>query len=153
MKKMSILALVGALVVAMSAGTAVAKPDKAKGPKKPKTVTYVFHGTVETVTLGTDSPTGETVGSGSVTVDVKKGNKAARTFAKSNGTSQTFEVDSDGIDSDTKFEVNGEDATLADVQVGDEVKVQVKAPASDTSLTARQLQVEDESAEDSAPAT
>jgi hypothetical protein len=148
MKKMSILALVGALVVAMTAGTAVAKPDKAKGPKKPKTVTYVFHGTVETVTLGTDSPTGETVGSGSVTVDVKKGNKAARTFVAAHSASQTFEVDSD-----TKIEVNGEDATLTDVQVGDEVKVQVKAPASDTSLTARQLQVEDESAEDSAPAT
>jgi hypothetical protein len=147
MKKMSILALVGALVVAMTAGTAVAKPDKAKGPKKPKTVTYVFHGTVETVTLGTDSPTGETVGSGSVTVDVKKGNKAARTFVAAHSASQTFEVDSD-----TKIEVNGEDATLTDVQVGDEVKVQVKAPASDTSLTARQLQVEDESAEDSAPA-
>jgi hypothetical protein len=57
------------------------------------------------------------------------------------------------VDSETKIEVNGEDATLANVQVGDEVKVQVKAPASDTSLTARQLQVEDESAEDSAPAT
>ena len=147
MKRMSILALVGALVVAMTAGTAVAKPDKAKGPKKPKTITYVFHGTVETVTPGTDSPTGETVGSGSVTVDVKKGNKAARTFDAAHGASQTFEVDSE-----TKIEVNGEDATLADVQVGDEVKVQVKAPASDTSLTAGQLQVEDESAEDSAPA-
>lgn len=41
---------------------------------------------------------------------MKKGNKAARTFTKSNGTSQPFEVDSD-----TKIEVNGEDATLADV--------------------------------------
>ena len=148
MKKMTLLALVGALVVAMTAGTAIAKPDKAKGPKKEKTITYVFHGTVGAVTpAGADPLTGEIVGSDSVTVDVKKGNKAARTFVAANGASQTFEAGPG-----TKIEVNGEDATLADVQVGDEVKVQVKAPASDTSLTARQLQVEDESAEDSAPA-
>lgn len=148
MKRIALLVLVGALVVAITAGTAVAKPDKAKGPKKEKTVTYVFYGVVEAVTpAGTDPLTGETVGSDSVTVDVKKGNKAARNFVAAKGASQTFEVDSD-----TKIEVNGEDATLADIQVGDEVKVQVKAPASAESFTARQLQVEDESTEDSASA-
>ena len=68
MKKMTTLALVGALVVAMTAGTAVAKLDKAKGPKKEKTITYVFHSTVEAVTsAGTDPLTGETVRSDSVT--------------------------------------------------------------------------------------
>ena len=55
-----------------------------------------------------------------------------------------------GVNCGTKIEVNDEEATLADIQVSD--KVQVKAEASETSLTARQLQVEDESAEDPAPA-
>jgi hypothetical protein len=57
-----------------------------------------------------------------------------------------------GVNCGTKIEVNDEEATLADIQVSDKVQVQVKAEASETSLTARQLQVEDESAEDPAPA-
>jgi hypothetical protein len=53
-----------------------------------------------------------------------------------------------------KIEVNdNEDSTLAYVQVGDEVKVQVKAaPTATTPLTARQLEVkndEDSSSDDS----
>lgn len=115
------LVLIGALMLALLAGTAVAKSGKG-------TVTYNFHGIVTEVT---DS---------SVIVDVKKGNKAGRTFIAANGASQTFDVTSS-----TKIEVEDLDATLADIAAGDEVKVQVKAPANATSpLTARQLEVEDE---------
>ena len=145
MKKTALLALIGALVVALVAGTAVAKPGSDNSGKKK--VTYVFHGTVTALTQAvTDPNTGLPIPDpntglpveDSVTVDVKQGNKAARTFVAANGNPQTFKVDAN-------TEVNeSEDATLADVVVGDRVKVQVKAPPSATALTARQLQVKNE---------
>jgi hypothetical protein len=75
-------------------------------------------------------------------VDVKKGNRAARDFVAANGNPQTFNVDPNK----TKIDVDeNEDATLEDVQVGGDVKVQVKAaPTATTPLTARQLQVKNE---------
>ncbi len=152
MKKTALLALIGALMVALVAGAAVAKPGSGNsgsgsdnsGKKK---VTYVFHGAVTALTQAvTDPNTGLPIPDpntglpveDSVTVDVKQGNKAARTFVAANGNPQTFKVDAN-------TEVNeSEDATLADVVVGDRVKVQVKAPPSATALTARQLQVKNE---------
>lgn len=106
-----------------------------------KMVTYNFNGTVAAVTTASINPTtGETVGSNSVTVEVQKGNKAARDFVVANRASQTF-----NIDSNTKVEINeDEDATLADVQTGDEVKVQVKASSAAAPHTSRQLTVENE---------
>ncbi len=133
MKKIALLALVGALVVSLVAGTAVAKPDK--GPKKEKTVTYVFHGTVSQVTLASTDPiTGEPVSSDSVVVDVKQGNSAARSYV---GQQVTF-----AVGPETKIERNGEEALLSEIQGGDRVKVQVKAPASADTFTARQLQAQ-----------
>ena len=76
----------------------------------------------------------------SVTLEVKKGNRAARDYVAANGSSQTF-----NIDDNTKIEVNEERAELTDVQVGDEAKVQVKAARDATTpFTARHLHVEDE---------
>ena len=135
MKKIAILTLVAALVVALTAGTAIAKPGKAKGPKKAKSVTYVFHGTVSEVTqAGTDTTTGEPVEDG-VVVDVEQGNKAAKSYI---GKQAQF-----AVDSATKIERNDkEEATLSDLQKDDKVMVQVKAPASATSFTAKIISAE-----------
>ncbi len=76
------------------------------------------------------------MGEGSVTVDVEKGNRAAR------GKFVGQEPATFAVNSATKIERNDEDAGLTDVQVGDEVKIQSKAPASATTFTARQLQAE-----------
>ena len=72
---------------------------------------------------------------------MKKGNRAARDFVQANGDSQTFNVAFS-----TKIEVGAnDDATPADVQIGDEARVQVKAsPTATTPLTARQIEVENE---------
>lgn len=110
------------LAVALAAGAAVAAPGKGKGGTKDKVVTYSLFGTVKAV------------GEDSVTVDVEKGNKAARVKLVGQEPA-TF-----AVDSETKIERNDEDAALTDVQVGDEVKIQSKAPASATTFTARQLQ-------------
>ena len=143
MKKMTLLALVAALVVALTAGTAVAKPGKGKGPKKEKTVTYVFQGTVAEVnqagtdpTTGlpiTDPDTGEPV-EDAVVVDVKKGNKAAKSYV---GQQAEF-----AVDSATKIERNDQEAPLAKIQQGDKVMVQVEAPASATSFAAKIISAE-----------
>ena len=124
MKKITLLALVGALMLALVGGTAVAAPGKGKGGTKDKVITYTLFGTVTAV------------GEGSVTVDVEKGNKAARMKFVGQEPA-TF-----AVDSGTKIERNDEDALLTDVQVGDEVKIQSKAPASATTFTARQLHAE-----------
>ncbi len=127
MKRMALLALVGALVVSLVAGTAVATPGKGNG-KGPQVITYVFHGTITAVTpAGSIDPvTLVATTSDTVTVDVEQGNAAAKPYI---GKQVTFAVDP---------------ADLADVQVGDEVKVQVKAPPNAAApLTARQLQVKE----------
>lgn len=92
-----------------------------KGSEKERAVTYVVHGIVTRATAGPDPPTV----SGLVTVDAKKGNSAASALAKKNGASQAF-----GANPRSKIEVNGEEATLADIQVGDEAKVRARAEAS-----------------------
>lgn len=157
MKRTALLTLIGAFMLAMLAGTAVAKSENS-GPGSGNSgsgssgnsgsgkgqVVYNFKGVVTAVTPAgtvTDATTGATAASDSVTVDVQKGNKAARTFVAANGASQTF-----NLSSNTKIEVNeNEDATLADVQVGDEVQVQVKASATAAApLTARKLEVEND---------
>lgn len=135
MKRVALFALVAALVVALTSGVAVAKPGKAKGPKKEKTVTYVFHGIVSSVSTTTTDPlTGESLGSDAVTVSVERGNKAARSYS---GQDVTF-----AVDSGTNVQRNDEEAALSDIQPGDTVKVQVKAPSSETSFTARQVLAE-----------
>ena len=127
MKKAMILTVVAALVVALMAGTAMAKPDKSKGKgKAPATVTYVFKGTVTGVTTPTTDPeTEETVGSDSITVDVTGGNKAAKQLLGS----QTFSVNEA-----TKINLDDQEgATLDQIGEGYEVVVQSKAPAGKTS--------------------
>ena len=58
MRRIDLLTLVGALVLALVAGVAVAKPGKGKGgPKKERIVTYVFQGTVTGVTTAATDPT------------------------------------------------------------------------------------------------
>jgi preprotein translocase subunit YajC len=125
MKKATLLMLVAALLVALTAGTAAAKGKPAyKGSKGkgPAVVTYVFEGTVAEV------------GEGSLLVDVEKGNKAARPFA---GQQVRFA----GTEA-TKVELNEEEATLSDLQAGDEVVVQSKAKKGATSFEARVVSVE-----------
>lgn len=126
MKRVAVLALVGVLAVVLAAGAAVAAPGKGKEgtAKKDKVVTYTLFGTVTAV------------GEDSVTVDVEKGNKAARVKFVGQEPA-TF-----AVGSETKIERNDEEAVLADIQVGDEAKIQSKAPASATTFTARQLQAE-----------
>ena len=131
MKKAMILSVVAALVLALMAGTAIAKPDKSKGKgigkgKGPAVVTYVFKGTVADVTTPTTDPeTGETVGSNAITVDVTGGNNATKQLLGS----QTFSVDEA-----TKINLDDEEgATLDQIGEGYEVVVQSKAPAGTTS--------------------
>jgi hypothetical protein len=135
MKRMAIFALIGALVLGLVAGTAGATPGKGKG-QGPRAITYLFHGTVTTVTQASTDPTTGTPTPASVTVDVKQGNNAAKKYV---GQEVPFNVDSS-----TKIEVNGkENATLSDIQPGDTVMVQVKqSQNTSSSLTARQLQVQ-----------
>jgi len=117
MKRLMILATVMALVVALAAGTATAKQN---GKDR---ATYNFKGTVE-----------EVAEDGSyVVVDVTDGNKRARAHLGL----QQF-----GVTEDTKVEINEEDAAVADLVTGDEVKVQSKAPKDATEFMARRISVE-----------
>jgi hypothetical protein len=137
----SIIAGVAALAVAVPAA-ALAKPDggkshgkgeqhaveHGKGKNKPKTVTYVFKGTVASVDTG----------AGTVTVTVAKGNHWAR---KSKGQDVTFSLTGSKHLKVQDFDKNGT-RDLADVQVGDKVIVQAKLPksaAGDQPFAARQL--------------
>lgn len=115
MKRTASLVLIEASVVA--------KPGKAKGPEKEGAATYLVHGIATRATQAcTDPPTV----SGLVTVDAKKGTgSAASALAEKNGASQAFSVNPG-----PKIEMNGEEATLADLQVGDEAKVRARAEAS-----------------------
>ena len=114
-----ILMAVAALLVALVAGTAAAK----QGGKD--RATYNFKGTIE-----------EVASDGSyVVVDVTDGNKRAR---------QHLGIQQFGVDSETKIEVNEEKVELSALSVGDEVKVQSKAPKDATEFTARKISVETE---------
>ncbi len=117
MRKAMILMAVAALMVALVAGTAAAKQS---GKDR---ATYNFKGTVE-----------EVAADGSyVVVDVTDGNRRAREHL---GTQQF------GVTSNTKIEVNEEDAELSALAAGDEVKVQSKAPKDATEFVARNISVE-----------
>lgn len=154
MKKAMILSVVAALVLALMAGTAIAKPGESKGKgsgkdkapvtetkgkgkgKGPAAVTYVFKGTVADVTTPTTDPeTGETVGSNAITVDVTGGNNATKQLLGS----QTFSVDEA-----TKINLDDEEgATLDQIGEGYEIVVQSKAPAGTTSgFVARMISAE-----------
>jgi preprotein translocase subunit YajC len=125
MKRATIFALVAALLVALTAGTALAKgkpADKGSKGKGPAVVTYVFKGTVTEV------------GEGSLLVDVEKGNRAARPFA---GQQVRF-----AVTEATKVELNEEEAALSDLQAGDKVVVQSKAKKGATSFEARVVSAE-----------
>jgi hypothetical protein len=125
MRKATILTLVAALLVALTAGMAVAKgkpADKGSKGKGPAVVTYVFKGTVAEV------------GEGSLVVDVEKGNKAARPFA---GQQVRF-----AVTEATKVELNEEEAAPSDLEAGDEVVVQSKAKKGATSFEARIVSAE-----------
>ena len=130
MKRISLLVLAGALLLAMSAATATAKkPGGVNGPdKKAKLTTYVFKG--ELVSSGEDG--------GSLTVAVSGGNKAGRTAAAGG------EPLSLAVTPETKVELDGQEATFADLRAGDDVVVQSKAPKGATSFTARVISAERE---------
>ena len=150
MRKILLLALAAALLVAMAAGTATAKgPGSGKGPgsskgqskgKGPATVTYVFKGQMASV--AEDGSSFEMAGAG--------GNKAGRSAVASG------EPLSITITPETKVELNDQEASMADLQAGDEVVVQSKAPKGTTSFTARMISAEraeqSDPADESAPA-
>lgn len=129
MKRISLLVLAGALLLAMSAGTATAKkPGGVKGPEKAKLTTYVFKG--ELVASGEDG--------GSLTVAVSGGNKAGRAAAAGG------EPLGLAVTPETKVELDGQEATFADLRAGDAIVVQSKAPEGATSFTARVISAERE---------
>ncbi len=137
LRRMAILALVGALVLALTAGVAVAKSGNSgpgSGNSGKGKVTYNFEGTI--TTISTTDPQ-------SVSVNVTGGNKAGRTAAAGQEQPMTFPVSSD-----TKIEINEVKKTLADLKVGDEVQVQSKAPKGATSFPARKIELEDEQEDD-----
>jgi membrane protein implicated in regulation of membrane protease activity len=110
------------LMAALMAGTAAAKQGKG-----PDLKTLNFKGTVAAIAEDGSS----------ISVDVEKGNKAARSWV---GQQASFTV-TDG----TRVEVEGiEDASLTDVQSGDWVHVQSKAPEDASEFVARKVWVEDE---------
>ena len=114
-----ILMAVAALLVALVAGTAAAE----QGGKD--RATYNFDGTVQ-----------EVASDGSyVVVDVTDGNKRARAH---------LGIQQFGVTSDTKIEVNEEEAELSALSAGDEVRVQSKAPKDATEFVARKISVETE---------
>jgi hypothetical protein len=148
MRRILLLVLAGALLVAMAAGTAAAKgPGSGKGPSKgqsmgkgPATVTYVFKG--EMASVAEDGSSFE--------IAVSGGNKAGR------GAVASDEPLSITVTPETKVELNDQEASMADLQAGDEVVVQSKGKKGDTSFTARMISAErtEEPAEptESAPA-
>lgn len=107
-----------ALLVALMAGTAVAKGKgkaKAKGLKKERVITYVFKGEISAV--DTENRT--------VTVEVAKGNKFARSVA-SPGDAVTF-----GTTGSTKINVDGQKgAGFEALEIGQEVVVKTRAKAN-----------------------
>jgi hypothetical protein len=150
MRKILLLALTGALLVAMAAGTATAKgpgsgkgSDSSKGQGKgkgPATVTYVFKG--EMASVAEDGSTFEIL----LTDANKAGLKAAAKDAPLNLT----------VTPETKGELNDQEATMADLQAGDKVVVQSKVPKGVTSFNADNISAErteqSDPADESAPA-
>ena len=134
MRKILLLALTGALLVAMTAATATAKgPGSGKGAGKgqskgkgPATVTYVFKG--EMASVAEDGS--------SFDIAVTGGNKAGRDAVASGEPLNLTVTD------ETKVELNDEEATMADLQTGDEVVVQSKAPKGTTSFNADKISAE-----------
>ena len=128
MRRILLLSLTGALLVAMAAGTATAKgPGSGKSSGKgPATVTYVFKGQMESV--AEDGSTFE--------ITVQGGNKAGRSAVASD------EPLSLTVTDETKVELNDQEASMAELQAGDEVVVQSKGKKGDTSFTARMISAE-----------
>lgn len=154
MRKILLLALTGALLVAMAAGTATAKgPGSGKSlgkskSKGPATVTYVFKG--EMTSVAEDGSTFEIL----LTDANKAGLKAAEKDAP---LSITVIPETTETENKTKVELNGQEATMADLQAGDKVVVQSKAPKGTTSFKADKVSAEraeqpTEPTEESAPA-
>lgn len=114
-----------ALLVAMSTGTATAKrPGSGKRSgkgqsKSPATVTYVFKGQMASVTEDGSS----------FEIALTDGNKAGRS-AVASGELLSITVTP---------ETNDQEATMADLQAGDDVVVQSKGHKGDTSFTARMI--------------
>ncbi len=117
MRKFFVLALAAMLALTVSAGVAQAKGKPAV--KKAPQITYVFEGSVASVD-GT---------AGTVTVDVSEANNAARSFV---GGQVSF-----AVSGATKIKLDEAKVSLAELEAGDTVVVQAKAPAGATSFAAR----------------
>ncbi len=117
MRKFFVLALAAMLALTVSAGVAQAKGKPAV--KKAPQITYVFEGTIASVD-GT---------AGTVTVDVSEANNAARSFV---GGQVSF-----AVSGATKIKLDEAKVPLAELEAGDTVVVQAKAPAGATSFAAR----------------
>jgi predicted secreted protein len=132
MRKILLFSLVGALLVAMVAGTAVAKGSgsgKSSGKSKskaPATVTYVFKG--EMISVAEDGSTFDIL----LTDANKAGLKAAAKDAPLNLT----------VTPETKVKLNDQEATMADLQAGDKVVIQSKVPKGVTSFNADMISAE-----------
>ena len=114
-----ILMAVASLMVALVAGTAAAKQNG-----KDRAI-YNFKGTVEEV--ATDGSY--------LVVDVTDGNRRAR---------EHLGLQQFAVTEYTEIEVNEEDAELAALAPGDEVKVQSKASKTATEFVARKISTETE---------
>ena len=128
MRKTVVFMVVAALMVAMVSGAALAKGKPAGKPgkvKKNPIVTYVFKGEIASVD--------ET--NGSAAVDVKKGNKFARSYA---GQQVDF-----AVNGATRIVEDDVETTLSNLDVGDRALVQVRAPKSGAvSFTANKVVAE-----------
>lgn len=137
MKRSMIFVVAAALMISMVAGVAQAKGRPA-GKGKPEgkgnpMVTYVFKGSIASVQ------------DGSVTVDVNRGNKFARSYA-----GQQMEI---AVDDATRVVKDDAPATLGDLVPGDKVVVQSRAPRLGAeSFTAKRIVAQSESAEEPVPA-
>ena len=140
MRRILLLALTGALLVAMAAGTATAKgPGSGKSKSKgPATVTYVFKG--EMTSVAEDGSTFDI----RLTDANKAGFKAAAKDAPL----------SLSVPDNAKITLNDQEATLADLKAGDKVVVQSKkVQEGDTSFPADKISAERaEEPTESAPA-
>ena len=144
MRKITLLAVVAALMLAIVGGTAIAKSENSgKGNSGKGKATYNFDGTLDAVsTDAVDENGAPTPKAVSLTVTDAHG-RASREAIERLGTDQ---VDFKVTDS-TKIEIDDAPATLEDLQShlgAEDVRVQAKAAKAATEFDARKVSIETE---------
>ena len=121
MRRLIVVGMLVALLVAAVGGTALAKQGRGGADR----ATFNFKGTV--VSTSSDA----------VVVDVENGNKKARAFE---GQRLSF-----AVTADTRVERDDVRVAITDLAAGEEVKVQSRAPRDATEFSARKVDAKGDS--------